>query len=197
MKNRFVFGVACGLSLWFLVSLIICCTNGFTGSNLTVFLTALSCAYHADVRIILGFIGVEFIMDKLKLNKKVYTVRDGEYKFLCFFRVKKWKDKYFAMDRSQFVIKDIRDIKSVEKVLRSNINAETTHWMCMFFSLFAILIGCLISVEEWWIYLLTTVVVMFIVDIPPIMIQRYNRYRLQRLYIKLERLESKKEEVKV
>ena len=191
MKNKLVFGLAFSINLLFLISLILYVIYGKDGPYFAIFISFLLAAYHVDARFIFGFLGIQVIRDKIKIKSRAYKVSKREYKFLSTFKMKKWKEKYFAMDKSQFVLKDIRDKNAVELVLKNNINAELTHWLCIIAGAFSILIGCLISLDEWWIYIVTAFVVTIVVDALPIMIQRYNRYRLQSIYEKLCKKEEK------
>ncbi len=181
MKNKLIFGIAFSVNLLFLVSLILCFIYGFEAAYLAIFISFLLAAYHTNLRLIIGFLGLLFIKDKIKISRKIYRVKKEEYNFLTKFNMKKWKEKYFAMDKSQFILKKLSK-NAVEQVIRNNINAELTHWLCIIAGEFSILIGCLISLQEWWIYVITAFIATVVVDALPIMIQRYNRYRLQGIY---------------
>lgn len=123
-----------------------------------------------------------FLQKKSKFIKKTYKISKKEFNFLNRLGVKKWKDSFVAWDKKQFVIKDLRNRENLEIVLRNNISAEIIHWICFIASFFSILFGCLMSLSEWWIYLVTAIVVPLLIDLPPILIQRFNRFRLQKFF---------------
>lgn len=184
MKNKtLMYGIILAIifNLLFFVSLILCLVFSFKTPYFSIFITFLIFAYHIDIRLIFAEFVILVFKRNLNLHSKIFKVSDKDFKFLSKLKVKKWKDKFVAWDKSQFVITDLRDKSKVEFALRNNITAEIIHWACFFVGLFAILIGCLISPDEWWIYVVTAVLTSFLADFPPILIQRFNRYRLQRL----------------
>ncbi len=174
--------IASVVNALFLASLFVCVGLGYEEPQFSIFITLLMFAFHTDIRILIGSIFTLFFKKKLNINKKCFKVGEKEYRFLVKLGVKKWKDKFVAWNRKQFVI-GRRDNLShgVERALRNNISAEIIHHICFFAGFLAIWIGCTISISSWWIFLLTAILASFICDLPPIMIQRYNRYRLQRV----------------
>lgn len=184
--KKFIFISSAIINLLFTISLILCCIFGFSGAYIAIFITLLMFAYHIDVRLIIGLLGLTIFRKRVNVESKIFHVSDSDCKFLNVMKVKDWKDRYFAMERSQFVITNFRDKDVLKRVLSYNITAEVTHWLCLFFGAFAILIGCFISIDEWWIYLITTILAGLFCDVLPIMIQRFNRYRLQKVYAKLK-----------
>lgn len=185
MKNKsFLAGliITIILNLFFLTGIILCCIFGFTMPYSTILITGFMFAYHCDIRTLIAKIFTFFCKKRVNLSKKTYKISKKEFNFLNRLGVKKWKDSFVAWDKKQFVIKDLRNRENLEIVLRNNISAEVIHWICFIASFFSILFGCLMSLSEWWIYLVTAIVVPLLIDLPPILIQRFNRFRLQKFF---------------
>lgn len=184
MKNKTLFVgaiIAIIVNLIFLVCGVLFAVYGYKSPYVALFITSLMFAYHTDVRILIGAI-FTLTKRKINVNKTVFTVKEGEFKFLSKLGVKNWKDKFIAWDKSQFVLKNTRDKNQIETILKNNICAEVIHLVSFFVGFLAILIGCLISIDELWLYIITAVLTSLFVDLPPILIQRYNRFRLQKIY---------------
>ena len=185
MKNKsFLAGliITIILNLFFLTGIILCCIFGFTMPYSTILITGFMFAYHCDIRILIAEIFTVFFKKRVNLSKKTYKISKKEFNFLNRLGVKKWKGSFVAWDKKQFVIKDLRNRENLEIVLRNNISAEIIHWICFIASFFSILFGCLMSLSEWWIYPVTAIVVPLLIDLPPILIQRFNRFRLQKFF---------------
>ncbi len=184
MKNKTLINgiiVTTLINLLFLVSLFLCIQYGFSGWRISVFITLLMFVYHTDVRIIIGTLFTFLFKQKININNKIYYVKESEYKFLSKLGVKKWKDKTITIFKNFFVVKDIHNEDTISYVLKNNICAEVIHWVCFFVGFISILIGCMLSADEWYIYVITAILASFLVDMPSILVQRYNRYRLQKI----------------
>ena len=166
------------LNIAFLACITAGVLRGFGELLFTIFITLVIFVYHVDVRIVIGFVVTKFFKQKLNINSKKYLVGAKEYRFLDKLKVKYWKDKFVALDKSQFLVSSKDDL---ERALRNNISAEIIHIICFVAGFFSIAIGCLLAINEWWIYVLTAFLASFLCDLPPILIQRYNRFRLQRI----------------
>ncbi len=164
-------------NLLFISNLIYCIYKGFWGWQFSTFITFFMFAYHFDIRLLIGGFFTFFIKKHINVSSKKYVVSDKQYKLYNKLKVRKWKDRYFAMNKSQFVMSN-----NLEIILKNNICAELSHICCVIFSFLAILFGCLLSTDEWWIYVSTSILSAIFVDIFPILIQRFNRYRLQKIY---------------
>ena len=145
-----------------------------------LFITFLMCVFHADFRIMLSTI-VRLFKNKINIDKKLYSINEKEFKRLEKIKIKKRKDKFPVLFKYEFEINDLSNYESIKEVVQNNINAEISHWLCFFLCLFGIGLGLMFSLDEWWIYLLTSLICSFVIDLPPILIQRYNRYRLQKI----------------
>lgn len=173
-------------NLIFIICAVLCGVFGFHTPYSALFITALMFAYHIDVRLIIGFSISKFVKPKINVHKKCFAITENEYRRLEKFGVKNWKDKFLTVFKHQFVIQDIKNKQNIEYVLRNNISAEIIHWVCFFVGLLAILIGCLLSISEWYIYVITAILASLLADVPPILIQRYNRYRVLKIAKRLQ-----------
>lgn len=181
MKNstqKVVYTFAIIVNLLFIVDLCLCWASNFTQPYLAVLITLLMFAYHFDMRLLLALISHQFAK-KINVNNRLYKVSESEQKVFKFFKVKNWKDKFAVWDKSLFKVSF--NYADLTTLLKNNISAEITHHICFFVSFLSVIIGCLLSPSEWWIYLMTSIIASFMVDFPPILIQRYNRLRLQKL----------------
>ena len=145
-----------------------------------LFIASLMFVFHADFRIMLSTI-VRLFKNKINIDKKIYNIKEKEFKRLEKLKVKKWKDKFPTLFRYEFEIDNLSSYESIKEIVQNNINAEISHWLCFFLCLFGIGLGLMFSLDEWWIYLITSLICSFVIDLPPILIQRYNRYRLQKI----------------
>ncbi len=187
MKNktllRFII-ISLILNVSFLASGILFAIFGHTQPYVAIFITLFMFTFHLDIRIIVGFIG-SLTRKKIKIDRKIYQISKKEYQFLSLLRVKKWKDHLSNMFKDRFSL-DSKDIKErLMEVEQNDISAELTHWIGAFLSLGAIPLGYLISPEELLVYIITSVLALFF-DLPFILIQRFNRYRLQNILLKIK-----------
>ncbi len=169
----------------FFVCLGLYIAKGNQQPYVALFYTSLMFAYHTDIRLLIAFVLVGTVKNRINIDAKKYDVSDAEFARLSRLSVKKWKDKFIAWDKNQFVVHSLKDRTNFDRVMRNNICAEIIHWACFVAGMFAILIGCLLSPTDWWIFVITAVVVTVYADIPPIIIQRFNRHRLQKLKTRL------------
>ena len=160
----------------FAISAVLLSVFGYKQPYIALFITFFMFAYHVDIRIIIGAI-VSCFKSKINVDKALFIVSKREFHLLVFFKVKHWKDRFATLHKDQFVFEK-NDIVSL---LKNNINAEIVHHICFFVGFIAIALGYLISPDELLVYVITSALASFLLDLPPIMIQRYNRYRLQNI----------------
>lgn len=163
---------------------------GWASPQLAIFITLFMFTYHTDVRIFIGLLFAKVLKYKIRVGSRIYIVKKSEYNLLSHLGVKKWKDRFIAWDKSLFVLQKM-DNERMSVVLQNNISAELTHWVCAFVGLLAIPFGLLLSIDEWAIYVTTSVLTSLFADIPPICIQRFNRYRLQQILRTQSKLNGK------
>ena len=153
---------------------------------LALFITFLMFAYHIDIRILIGTF-VSLFKSRINVEKKSCRISEKEFKRLTKLKVKKWKEKAPTLFKSQFSLKNSQ---GVDVIIQNCINAEIVHWLCFFFGLGAIPLGCLLSLDELWLYILTSLIASLLFDLPFVLIQRYNRYRLYSLRDKIAKKEN-------
>ena len=151
--------------------------------------------FHATYRALMGrFIG--YFRPLLNLNSKVFRVDSIECEIYDALKVKGWKDVVPAWNKTHFMLslKDIRDIKKVDQVLRYNVSAEITHHLNFYCSLFGTLF-CLFKGMQgwWWMFGAVSLILGCVADLPFIIIQRYNRARVYPIYKRLEEKALKEE----
>lgn len=185
VKNKVIFNgiiIIIIINLLLISDIVACCVLGWQGVWFALFVTLLMFAYHFDTRAIIGVIFTKFVRPHINVNRKLWSISDKEFARLNRLRVKAWKDRYITIDKSQFVVGFCKNDILIESALKYNISAEIIHWTCFFVGFLSIPIGLVISSSEWYIYVVTAVFASLFCDFLPILIQRYNRYRLNRIY---------------
>lgn len=173
------------LNVAFIISGVLIGIYGFIQPYYAIFVTLFMFAFHLDIRILVAYICYLFT-NKINIDKKKYLISKFEYQRLEKLKIKNWKDHFVTMFKDRFVLNGNDRKTRIEIILKNNIIAEITHWLCFFFGLLGILLGYLISKDELVVYIVTSIVAGILFDFPPILIQRYNRYRLLSLKKKLE-----------
>jgi len=129
-----------------------------------------------------------------KINEKsnFFKVRKWEKKVFSFLKVKKWKDnipelggmlKFF--DKSS--VKENVDSKYMMKFIKETCYAEIMHIVSLFFAPLVIIIlprNFLLTI------VLPVMIVNIFLQIPPILVQRLNRPKLEMAYKRLKRNEE-------
>ena len=185
MKSKTIKFCIVVFNLLFFVSLGLCIGFDFSQPYMAIFITMLMFAFHVDIRLVTAGL-TRLFAKNINFNSKIFKISTKEYEFLEKLKVKKWKDNYVTWNKNQFTLSLKLGEVSINRVLKNNVMAEITHIFCIITSSIAILVGCLLSKDEWWLYVLTTVLSDIFCDILPILIQRYNRYRLQKIQEKLK-----------
>ena len=184
MKNKTLINgiiIVVVVNLLFLTSLFLCLSLGFGSWQFSIFITLFMFAYHFDMRIIIGLFFTFFVRKKINTNSKIFDVSEKEFNFLQKLGVKKWKDRIITLYKNSFTLEGDKDKNKIEIVLKNNINAEIIHWVCFFAGFFAIVLGCVLSADEWYIYVITATLASLLADLPSILVQRFNRLRLKRI----------------
>lgn len=121
-----------------------------------------------------------------------FSVSKKERKFLDKLKVKAWKDKIPEMGRflcnfDKTKVKDNPTSDYVLTFLHETTMAEAMHFM----SIFAGFLLLLIPIPNVQISILFVVLVNALLQIPPVLVQRYNRPKLMAYYTRLKRKENK------
>lgn len=189
MKNKTLLAfviVSSLINVAFLVFLILFFAFDGKQPYLALFITFLMFAYHIDIRLLSGVL-VSLFKGKIDIDKKAHRISEKEYGRLRKLKVKEWKGRFPTLFKKQF---SLTAPGGVDEVLRNCINAEIVHWFCLFLGLGAIPLGCLLSFDELWLYILTSLLALLFLDLPFILIQRYNRFRLYEVNDRLEAREK-------
>lgn len=138
---------------------------------------------------------VRYCLPKKVFNPflKVYNVGKNERKFYEKIGIRKWKDRIpeagqiFA-DFSKTEVADMTNNEYVKKFMSETIYAEIMHWLSMLFSFLIIFIDLRLALTVG----LPLVIGNMILNLMPVLVQRYNRPKLMVLYERNKRLELKK-----
>ena len=137
---------------------------------------------------------VRYCLPKKVFNPflKVYNVGKKERKFYERIGIRKWKDRIpeagqlFA-NFAKTEIADMNNNEYVYKFMSETIYAELMHWLSMIFSFLIIFIDLSISLYV----ALPLVIGNMILNLMPVLVQRYNRPKLMVLYQRNERMKNK------
>ena len=140
---------------------------------------------------------VRYCLPKKVFNPflKAYKVGKKERKFYEQIGVRKWKDRIpeagqlFA-NFSKTEVTDMTNNEYVYKFMSETIYAELMHWLSMIFSFLIIFIDLRLALTVG----LPLVIGNMILNLMPVLVQRYNRPKLMVLYERNKRSELKKKE---
>lgn len=131
--------------------------------------------------------------EKINHKSKFFKERKFEKKIFKFFKVRKWKDmipemggllKYF--DKSS--VQENVDSKYMLKFIKETCYAEIMHVLAMFL---APLILIILPSNFLLTLLLPVMIVNILLQIPPVLVQRLNRPKLEMVHKRLSRAEEK------
>ena len=183
MKNKtllsfIIFSIV--INILFIVSAVLKLV--YNGQPYTaIFITLFMFVYHIDIRVIIGFI-VSLFKSKINIKSKAFIISKKEFTLLEKMGVKKLNKHIITMYKNQFILSNSCDSHCIEIILKNNINAEIVHRLCFILGLFAILFGYFLSNDEILIYILTSILASVLFDLPSILLERYNRHRLQKIF---------------
>ena len=146
--------------------------------------TAFTIVYQLGLRLLFGVLTTSF---KNKLNTKqfIFKERKFEKKLHEVLKVKKWKKRALTYDPEAFNLRK----NTKKQVLQTMLKSELDHWINELISLstlaFALIWG------EFGIFLVTCILAMLF-DGQFILIQRFNRPRVERLIEKENKIKGKK-----
>ena len=179
----------CVIAVTIIIS-IVCFTlyykeNYKNGAILWTGITAFTIMYHFWVRIIMGNVSKLF---KKHINYKQWWFKEKKFekKLYKILRVKDWKGKALTYNPESFSLKE----HSLEEIVNTMAKSEVDHWINEIISLSTMLFA--IPWGQFWIFCITALAAM-IFDSQFIIIQRYNRPRVEKL---LERREKEQTKIK-
>lgn len=200
-KEKFVSGIVrygvpaiVVVDVVFLAVLIYGLLNRFSDTVIAILVAFSFVGYHATYRALVGVVIGKF-RPIFNLNSPLFIIDPMEMPLYDKLRVKDWKEKAPAWNMTHFMLsmKDVRDINKVGRVVRYNISAEITHHCNFYLSLFGTLFCLFKGMQQfWYVFAIVSLLIGIFGDVPFIMIQRYNRFRLLPLYLRLEEKSLKK-----
>lgn len=146
--------------------------------------TAFTIVYQLGLRLLFGVLTTSF---KNKLNTKQFLFKERKFekKLYEILKVKKWKKRALTYDPEAFNLRK----NTKKQVLQTMLKSELDHWINELISLstlaFALIWG------EFGIFLVTCILAMLF-DGQFILIQRFNRPRVERLIDKESKIKGKK-----
>lgn len=137
---------------------------------------------------------VRYCLPKKVFNPflKIYNIGKNERKFYEKIGIRKWKDRIpeagqlFA-NFSKTEVADMTNNEYVYKFMSETIYAELMHWLSMIFSFLIIFIDLRLALTVG----LPLVIGNMILNLMPVLVQRYNRPKLMVLYQRNERMKAK------
>jgi glycosyl-4,4'-diaponeurosporenoate acyltransferase len=119
------------------------------------------------------------------LYKQRKWEKDGKI-YVRIFRLRKWKKRLpdgAALFKKGFKKKHLKELDNVylDDFIRETCRAELTHWIMFLFSLVFFIWN------PWWVGIMM-IVYAIMVNVPCVIIQRYNRIRLKRVHSRLKSL---------
>ena len=146
--------------------------------------TAFTIVYQLGLRLLFGVLTTSF-KDKLDSKQFLFKERKFEKKLYEVLKVKKWKKRALTYDPEAFNLRK----NTKKQVLQTMLKSELDHWINELISLstlaFALIWG------KFGIFLVTCILAMLF-DGQFILIQRFNRPRVERLIKKEDKIKGKK-----
>lgn len=156
----------------------ICCAVLYKLSNLFVFLTFAitfgTTAYHFCIRLLIGTLIPAMMQNGADDTKKWFQVRDWEQKLYTKLNVKAWKNKMPTYNPELFDISKHSWAEIVQATCVSELVHETNVAVSFVPLVFTVWFG------SFAVFLLTSLAAVA-VDLMFVMMQRYNRPRIQRI----------------
>ncbi len=137
--------------------------------------TLITTFYHTCVRPLTGSFINAIYHNKMDFNKWWFKEKGFEKPLYKFLKVHKWKKVFPTYDKTAFDFKN----KSIEKILGATCQAEVVHEIMLALSFLPLFM--IISYGTELVFIITSVLCALIESVF-IIIQRYNRPRLLRLY---------------
>ena len=172
------------------VILSVICLGAYYGGKtendvvLWIGITAFTITYHFWGRIILGNVSKLF-KKHINYNQWWFKERKFEKRLYEILKVKKWKGKALTYNPEQFDLKQ----NSLEQIINTMTKSEVDHWINEAISISTMFFGLIWG--ETWIFVITAIAAM-IFDGQFIVIQRYNRPRILKIFER-ENRKNKKE----
>ena len=128
-------------------------------------------SYHLCIRLLIGCVYDQLLANKANYRRNWYRLRSWEKKLYKALRVKRWKTKMPAYDKTLF---DLR-LHSLDEIAGAMCQAELVHETAILFSFVPLLFS--VWFGELGIFAATSVIAAAL-DLPFAIVQRYNRDRI-------------------
>lgn len=145
-----------------------------TGVWLSLTITFGTIAYHFVMRLLVGHIFDKTMHNRADYTKKWFQVGVAELKFYNKIKVKKWKNKMPTYDPTLFS----PEKHTWDEIAQAMCQAELVHETIAILSFLPILMT--IWWDSFWVFFITSIAAA-VLDSLFVMMQRYNRTRIQRL----------------
>lgn len=130
--------------------------------------------YHISIRLFIGEIIDRLFHNKMDYNHKWFRQKSFEPTLYKKLKVKQWKNKMPTYSPASFSIKD----HSLTEIAGASCQAEIVHEVIVVFCFLPVLLSFVI--DSFWVFLITSVL-SAMVDMPFVIMQRYNRPRIVKM----------------
>ena len=166
-----VITIVCALVTLFTVIIY---QNSSRGLFLTLSITFGTITYHFVMRLLIGWLVMIFMKNKADYIKQWYQLHTWEKIFYKKIKIKKWKSKMPTYRPQDFSPKE----HTWHEIAQTMCQSEVGHELIVIFSFLPIFASRWFG--AFWVFVITSVV-SAIFDMIFVMMQRYNRDRIQRL----------------
>lgn len=144
------------------------------GIFLTLAITFGTICYHFTMRLAVGFFFHKFSKKPINYKSKWFSKKAFEAEFYRKIKIKKWKDKLPTYYPDDFSI----ERHTMEELIQTMCISEIGHETMVFLSYWPLLSSILFG--EFYVFLITSFLAGG-VDFIFVMVQRYNRFRLEKI----------------
>lgn len=142
------------------------------GIFLSLAITCGTVCYHFSVRFLIAFVINSIFRNRMNYERKWFHTTEPEQKLYRKIRVKQWKGRMPTYSPDTFQI----NRQSIESVVKAMCQSEVIHELNAAFSLAPLLFSAFFG--AFWVFFLTSLSAA-VFDLLFVMIQRYNRPRLE------------------
>lgn len=167
------------ISIFFIIVMTFFILSFFIKNNIfeIITVTLITAFYHVCIRPLTGIIINKIYHNKMNFNLWWFKERKFEKRLYKILRVKHWKNIMPTYDKNSFDIKD----KNISEVLGATCQAEVVHEIMLVLAFLPLLL--IIPYGKALAFIISSVICALI-DCIFIVIQRFNRPRLKRIYEK-------------
>jgi len=130
--------------------------------------------YHISIRLLIGAIIDRLFHNKMDYHHKWFREKSFEPALYKKLKVKQWKNKMPTYSPASFSIKE----HSLTEIIGASCQAEIVHEVIVIFCFLPVLLS--FAIDSFPVFLITSVL-SALVDMPFVIIQRYNRPRIVKM----------------